>query len=464
MPGKVRLTFSARNETGWLEIAGVQLVEIPPGFLPPDATLEKGRLPLPVANDNERVRRDFFEFLAGVELAYAREMRRFIKEEIGAKSMVAYSQVLFGGMLGARREALVSDVVDTHGYWHHPSFPRRAWDMNDWDITNVSQITDRSGGTLGEMAAQRPEGKPYSVSEYDHPAPNDFLGEAAALFGAYGSLQDWDALYFYNYAEDEGSYAGTDRIQQFFRILGHPAKHAMLPVAAAIYRQGLVPPAPARGVLTLGTPQLLDNATELNGNLWANWRGFYKKAGVDTSLPLTTRTLVRIREESVPSPTLVMSTDAAAGPSPVQWRPEAGLFLCSAPGARLALGKTSGQAHALGDVRFDVHDREGDPQANLALVALDGRPVKESRRLLLCALRRAENPNMRWNGKRDSVGNGWGEGPALVLGVSADITLPAAFTVEALDPAGRVKALIAAKATSFAISPADETVWYHLSR
>lgn len=72
VPGKVRLTFSARNETGWMEIAGVQLVEIPPGFLPPDATLEKGRLPLPVANDNARVRRDFFEFLAGVELAYAR--------------------------------------------------------------------------------------------------------------------------------------------------------------------------------------------------------------------------------------------------------------------------------------------------------------------------------------------------------------------------------------------------------
>ncbi|HSJ01795.1 MAG TPA: carbohydrate binding domain-containing protein, partial [Verrucomicrobium sp.] len=192
--GKNRIGFGLLNKITTVEIKDVRLHTVPSGFLKTGQSLEAGNIPLPERGANAAVRKDFFDFLAQLEIDHASEMKKFIREEIGAKQMILHSQVLFGGIAGARREFAVSDMVDTHGYWHHPSFPRKSWDMNDWYIDNVSQVVEKSGGTLAEIAMQRPVGKPYSLSEYDVPAPNDYAAETFPLLAAMASLQDWSAV------------------------------------------------------------------------------------------------------------------------------------------------------------------------------------------------------------------------------------------------------------------------------
>jgi hypothetical protein len=373
-----------------------------------------------------------------VELGYARDMAEFIRRDLGAKSMVAYSQVLFGGLLGARREFLVSDVVDTHGYWHHPHFPRKPWDLADWEVKNESQLGDATGGTLAEMAMQRPAGKPYTVSEYDHPAPSDSTGESLPLYAAFAAMQDWDGIYQYNYAEDKGSYQEHDRIHRFFRSVGHPAKHAMLPVAAAIFRQGLVSPTLSTGTLRLSLDTLLDDATTRNGMLWANWRGLYSTAGVKDPVSLW----LRPRVQFVPvGPPGWDGPATPAGTPALRWDAAKGLATATAPGLRMALGKTSRQTFVLGDVTFHIRDNEGDPQAHVILVSLDGLPVASSKRMLLAALRRAENQDMGWNQERNSVGTKWGHGPAVVLGVTAYHTVLCAGEMVNVAAASATRAL-----------------------
>lgn len=100
------------------------------------------------------------------------------------------------------------------------------------------------------------------------------------------------------------------------------------------------------------------------------------------------------------------------------------------------------------------------------LSALDGQPLSKSHKLWLCALSRAENQGMGWYKDRRTVGNKWGSGPALVLGVKAKITLPgdATWKVEALDPTGAPKAVITDKTGEFEIDPSQRTVWWLMTR
>ena len=73
---------------------------------------------------------------------------------------------------------------------------------------------------------------------------------------------------------------------------------------------------------------------------------------------------------------------------------------------------------------------------------------------------------MVWDKDRRTVGNKWGSGPALVLGVKAQIKLPgeATWKVEALDPTGAPKAVIAEKTNDFRIDPSQKTCWWLITR
>ena len=102
----------------------------------------------------------------------------------------------------------------------------------------------------------------------------------------------------------------------------------------------------------------------------------------------------------------------------------------------------------------------------LILAALDAQPLSKSRKLWLCALSRAENQGMGWDKDRRTVGSKWGTGPALVLGIKAQIKLPgeANWKVEALDPTGAPKAVIAEKTNAFRIDPSQKTAWWIITR
>ncbi|MBL9143267.1 MAG: carbohydrate binding domain-containing protein [Verrucomicrobiaceae bacterium] len=264
--GKNRIVFSLLNAVTSVDITDVKLVSISTGYLKPEHSFTGNHIPIPNRNAKIEVRRDFFDFLMQLEIDHALAMKKFIHEELGAQQMISHSQVLFGGIVGARREFMVSDVVDTHGYWHHPHFPRKSWDMSDWEINNVSQLASAEGGTLAEMAMQRPFGKPYSVSEYDTPAPNDYAAETFPLLAAMACLQDWSAVYHFNF-KGSGKY-DSDKMTSFFDLPGHPAKQAFMPLAALVFRKGLIEPVNERRVLVIGKPGILDYTSKKAGDVW----------------------------------------------------------------------------------------------------------------------------------------------------------------------------------------------------
>ena len=237
--GEGRLNFSLRNVPGVVEIAGLSLTSgAAPLKLAATETVESGTIPLVRGESGSPAGEDFLRFLADTDRATAHTLATFIRKELGLKSMLVDTQASYGGLEGLRREIAESDFIDMHAYWQHPDFAA-GWSKLRFHIENTPQVAARDGGALGSLAVYRVGGKPFTVSEYNVPAPNDYASETLPMYAAVAAAQDWDAIYAYTYLDFSAEW-NADHLLGFFDLAGNPAALSFLPVAALTFRQSLV--------------------------------------------------------------------------------------------------------------------------------------------------------------------------------------------------------------------------------
>ncbi|MCX5672345.1 MAG: hypothetical protein NTU94_13595, partial [Planctomycetota bacterium] len=180
---------------------------------------------------------DRLRFLVDTEKAFFDDMYAFIKKDLGAKALVT-GTIVFGpaGLYGQTR----MDYTDSHSYWQHPHFPRRSWDPGDWIVEQKAMVDNPAGATLPRIAAERMEGRPFTLSEYNHSAPNDFQAECVPMLAAYAAAQDWDGIWLFAYSH-RGGPAERDRFDSYFDIDANPSKWGFMRAGAAIFRQEALP-------------------------------------------------------------------------------------------------------------------------------------------------------------------------------------------------------------------------------
>lgn len=185
-------------------------------------------------------------FLYELEEKYWISMRDFIRNEAASKSLI------MGTINGCSTPVIQNcfDVIDTHAYWNHPVFPSKDWDKSDYYVNNPSLTKAGSNSTLINLAKQRIYGKPFSVTEYDHPYPNQFGPEMYPMYASFASFQDWDCIYTFCY-ELSPSTKKSNKINGFFDQRNDPAKVNAAPFAAKIFRNALVKPAQKNYYITL---------------------------------------------------------------------------------------------------------------------------------------------------------------------------------------------------------------------
>ncbi|HEY7310906.1 MAG TPA: carbohydrate binding domain-containing protein [Gemmataceae bacterium] len=460
-----RLVFACGEGEGVVELAGLSLHRGAEGALPKDATLEAANVPLGRPADNP-TGRDWIAFLLDTERRYMETMTRFLKDELHLRANVCGSQASYGGLGGALRESK-ADYTDMHNYWEHPRFPHRPWDPADWLIGNTLMTRNRFGGTLKGLARYRLTGKPFTVSEYNHPAPNDYQAECVPMLAAFAAFQDWDGIYLFDY-HDAADKWESDRIRNFFSINSNPAKMALLPAAAMLFLRGDL--APAVEETRLGIPEksvielMSRNGPDI-GSVWNPTGGMWPDAlsrRVSVAFVPDRRGFAAVTRHRLAEPN---------GKGSLNWRgmgTDQALFTADSPRSKIAIGLLAGQRVGMNGWEMEV---AGKPPrfAALALTAKDDRSIARARSLLLTAVGRVENKGVKWNTDRTSVGNHWGEGPSLAEGVSATIKLntPAnKATVHALDTTGkrrgRVNARLADGVLTFTIAPEHKTLWYEI--
>ncbi len=419
--------FGNRLVTVWLADVrfqeGGQLGQLPNG-----ASLAGGTIPNVRRSDGftgtTGARCDWLRFLRDREDRYYEAMVAHLRNSVG------YTGLIFG-TITANSPANVQaklDVVDAHAYWQHPNFPGTPWDAVNWTVENKSLVNTLGGdNTLGALALQRVKGKPFTVTEYQHPSPNQYSAEGPLLLAAYGAMQDWDGLWMFDYGPGNDS-VGMGRFRGFFDTAQHPTKMANVLLAANLFRRGDVLPALGETVMKL-TPDAELEQLLAKGSAWNVFSA--AQAGVSGKLALTRRVATSVGTNAnglAIAPTAPAGNVLTSDHGALRWdltTAGKGVVTVNTPQSKAVIGFADGRTFDLGGVGV----RLGTTQMGWATVGVSlvrGESLTNGTALIVTS-GRCENTGMVWkDATKTSVGSQWGSAPTLIETVPFTVTLPVA--------------------------------------
>lgn len=422
-------------------------------------------------------------FLAQTEKAYFDGMYSFIKKNIGSKALVTGTMVF--GPLGLWAQSDL-DYIDNHAYWQHPSFPGKPWDGANWLVEQKAMVDHPGQSTLFRLAAAHLAGKPYTVSEYNHPAPNDYQAECVPMVAAWGAAQDWDGIWLFAYSHSEFT-TTTDHFFNFFDIAANPAKWGFVPAGAKIFRDAGIEPfkilelvgLPRSGRLVRYGDKLPDLA-ELQLRHGLDMYAIVQQPKID--LDLNVQVFVdfsySLQRKGVYSlPAHMTWGKRADGKGVFSHYGDADAVLINAE-APTKWPKFEICEKGLPSFAFKTFALDKPAFTIATVVALDGQPFWGSRKILITACGRCENTGMEFSKDRRTVGTKWGKAPVRIEPVQGTIELElpreGKYRCQALDAAGLPgKTVEIVSATTQASGPATATIkldasygtmWYLITR
>jgi hypothetical protein len=420
-----------------------------------------GSLPLP------NTMRDFRLFLIDRENDYSQTMKRFLKDTLEVSALLSGTQCEYGGYYGLHRESRLFDYIDIHAYWQHPHFPGTAWDKTNWDIPNTPMSADTTGGPIYRWSSSHLEGMPFSISEADHPFPNDFAAEGLIMDAACALHKDWDAVYQFCYMSQLTGF-DQNKVINYFDLGSHSTKVVSSVLGALLFRQAMVESAPQTINVDLPLPAMAMTLPleYVNSDGWLNEKLIQKNAIIGTRFGL------RFSDTGSTAPVLpdYPLSDSLIRTNDLTWSPAGSdsFFLVHTDRAVCATGSIGGKTLALNGVRLTALPPD-DGFAVAGLVSLDSLPLTTSRRMLFCSMSRSENSNMGWNAERTTLGADWGTAPVVSQIVPAALSVPGdSFRAYSLNSLGQIIDTLPvyprADACSLFVGDSAPSLWYYLER
>ena len=380
-------------------------------------------------------------FIVDVETRFYTGMASFLRDSLGVR--VPITGTADHGHSSSSYPMLMSlsklDVVDGHVYWQHPGAPPPV---------NTPMVNDPLHSTVVQLSRTAVAGKPYTVSEFNHPFPNDWLAEGIPILAAYGAFQDWDAIIVYTF-EPKRDASWKSYVGDPFDISLDPVRMTQMATGALAFLRGDV----RRARETVSRSYEREQAFE--SRRLARTEQPYFTPGFPLALPLTHGTRIASLDATAPSPAYspVDSTTITSDTRELVWRttPDAGGLVTEETDRTQALvGFVKSHRAAVKNLAADVRN----DFAALTLSSIDGAPIASAGRLLLTAGARVTNSGLQWNADRTRTTQ-QGGAPSLIEPVTGTVTLRAlsgrvrAVAATALDGAGRpIGTPIAARRTS----------------
>jgi hypothetical protein len=407
-------------------------------------SLEQGTIKLFGEVESSQRKIDRMVFLAETEKAYFDGMKAFIQKELNSKALVTGTIVF--GPLGLYAQSDM-DFIDSHAYWQHPQFPNRPWDSGDWLIEQKA-MSGNPPGTLYELAAERLRGKPFTVTEYNHPAPLDSQAECVPMIASFAAAQDWDGVWLYTYSHSNGNW---DRqfMNSYFDIDTNPAKWGFMPAGALIFREGSMQPL---GTLSTG----ISAFTGVEQSNLEELAGLHLK--VDRNMLAAIGPVMQ--ENSV------RQGGRVSAKTQLQWDNvnNQGLYRALNDACCVMTGQTSRFSSIQEGCILQISSPEF---AAVTVTALDGKPLDQSGRILITACGRCENTGMQFSEDRRTVGRNWGDAPVQIEAVEGRIVLPESpspgnkkMTCSVLNPDGTLRRIVDCQNNTVFLKMEYGTMWY----
>jgi len=202
LKGKLRDLYVARFNA-WLAArygTREKLAEAWGGALKAGQDLAAGTVPLPGGTGGANGR-DLALFAARLQSDFADDMKRFLRDELKCRALITDMNARSDNW-GTQLARTHLDYVDNHGYWDHPRFLEREWQLPSKGWSGGGSATARGVPLHGDKAATRLLDRPFGFSEFNYAAPNVYRAESGPLTGGYAALQDWDAVWRFSYSHD----------------------------------------------------------------------------------------------------------------------------------------------------------------------------------------------------------------------------------------------------------------------
>ena len=462
-----RLSIS-RMKPGTYEVADLTFRPGGNFGLPEDASLEKGTVPTLRRNDqaiSEELHRDFWTFLVDLEWRYWPQMGRFLQEELKVKVPISGTQLYYG----SKHPQAVLDYCDDHAYWNHPSWPVKRWDNVDWFIRNRALVNFADVDIFTTLGTRRIAGKPHTISEYNHPFPNQYAAEGLPMICAFSRFQGWDGMFQYTYVHEPN--IEPEKFTGYFDMIAQTGQLVHAPACAAMLLRGDV--ATARRQI-LGA---LDRETELAALVKERSprNVDFRAVSLDPRLTLLHATALDLTGSrgtpsevipSIPANRKIFTSDTGE----LTWNmelPGAGYFTLDTPKTKAFTSFIRGREFRIGDITLAV----GKTRLDWATVTLT---ETAPGRWLLAATGFMENSGMKFEKYSDddtdrrTLHKNWGDAPILCEGIPFVLTMHGQKSVRcfALDTAGNRKAecpvTADAQGVRLTLGPERQTLWYEI--
>jgi hypothetical protein len=233
--------------------------------------LESRPLPLKRSDLKSSTASNAATFFVELDQRYVSEIASAVRSVAGPDVPVSGTQIIHSGRwkhggfanFDVNRDA---NYVDAHFYIDHYWFPHRQWDWSDWRISN-SWIGDAFENTLLNVAFARAENKPFVVSEFNQPWPNQHASDLLPAVTQFAVGQDWDGLILYSYSHDQNWETANP---SDFSLKGDSTKLAQFAQCARYFRSILPETALPRTVISLTRDdRITATLNNISGNLGA---------------------------------------------------------------------------------------------------------------------------------------------------------------------------------------------------
>ncbi|GAT31893.1 hypothetical protein TSACC_2287 [Terrimicrobium sacchariphilum] len=359
------------------------------------------------------------------------------------------------------------DFVDNHEYWNHPVplGPNVGVNQNSAIVSGL--------WLPRELMPSRIFGKPYTITEYNFCWPNAARAEAGLLMPAYAGLQDWDAIYCFDYSSQDSSALFTPKPVEgsgfLFSIVSDPIGMLTDRIAATLFLHGGI--TPAKGALSY----LVDPTLMLEGKRADTPKipEAFSRLGLITrigSVPITSPDLPTIAQRAgieafitrIPKPSALSLPVFSLEPDLAQALTQDNLLPAQAADGtiesstkQIAVSPTRGFARLVTDyaecfVLPSGQTQQGrrvtvesdDSFSAVYVVSADDRPLASTNRLAVLHLTDVLPSGTTFTDKHRTVLQKFGVMPYLIRRGTAKISvsLPATdkpWSVWAIDPAGR---------------------------
>ena len=339
---------------------------------------------------------DMAEFYISVQRDFYDDMYIYLKDELGVQVPITGTNALVGPADVISMESL--DYIDDHAYWNHPWFPNEPWSATDWLMENNPMIRQSNLGTLsGIFSGLAIEGKPYTISEYNHPFPNRFQTEMMPLLMAYASFHDADGLMFFEYSGGSPSDWEADMVPGFFEIHRNHALMGLSPILGYAYRNRLLEPATNFQTISYSPEYVYKEIPQQdNFGRWGKFVPYDPNIGL--SQPIRTASYNATSDPDLDNLPVAQQGTFTSSTNEVEVNTEEGSILVETPNFVSVSGFLN---DAIGAVVGPVELVDANDFGVLAWMSLSDTALTETRNSIIVLSSKIQNSNMIWNWHRN---------------------------------------------------------------